>query len=59
MGGVIGRSTGDGDDNGRITGLQLGAGFLEVRIGIVEQAGDCIGNLVDFLAHQGCHCFCP
>ncbi len=37
--------------------FSLAPGLLEVRTGIIKQACDCIGNLVDFLAHQGCHCF--
>jgi hypothetical protein len=57
MRGVVGGTARNGDDNGRVTGLQVSAGFPEVGIGIVQQAGDCIGNLIDFLAHQGCHRF--
>ncbi|MNT89570.1 hypothetical protein D3C72_2303200 [compost metagenome] len=54
---MIGRSAGNGDDNGRVTGFQLVSGLPEVGTGIVQQTGDGIGNLVDFLAHQGCHRF--
>lgn len=54
---MIGRSARNGDDNGRIASLQLASGFAECGIGIVQQAGDGIGNLIDFLAHQGCHRF--
>lgn len=54
---MIGGAAGNGDDDCRVTGLQLASGFLEVGLGIVQQAGDSIGNLIDFLAHQGCHRF--
>ena len=54
---VVGGAARNRDDNGRIAGLQLAAGLVEIIFRIVQQTGDGIGNLVDFLAHQGCHRF--